>query len=60
MRAQSPSSPGKQRPNTSTSPGKGKSSLASKVTLHRFTDSLLEQKSNAELQLALKEKDNEL
>lgn len=37
-----------------------KGSLAEKVVAHRFTESLLEQRENADLQLLCKEKDIEL
>ena len=57
MRAGSPTQSPTRRPQTGGSPRK---TLAQRVASHRFTDSMLEQKSNAELQLALKEKDVEL
>ena len=50
-------SPSPKRPQTSSSPNK---SMASRVAKHRFTESLLEQKDYAQLQLELKEKDIEL
>ena len=56
MRAGSPKSP-TRRPSTTGSPGKRP---AGRMPPNRYTDTMLEQKSNAELQIALKEKDVEL
>ena len=56
MRAGSPKHSPTRRP---SSPGK-RTQTAGGVRSHRFTDTMLEQKSNDELQIALKEKDVEL
>ena len=56
-RAASPTTSPSRSSNRPGSPGKR---LAGKVAMHRFTEAMLEQKNNEDLQMALKEKDIEL